>query len=176
MTLIARVRIDGGLNPPPPQYHCSFYCDPQPLSSCCVAAPLVHFSQFEPCSLLLDYYFLLIFVNVNCAFLNDYITSNNEIRIGDQGFKCICENNISVQLSVNIVDGEDMNLEKIYEDRKKGFLKLELLKKFSFWNIFPQTSFGSALISKAKLSVTGKPERQTSAVGGKNHYIIIPDL
>ena len=43
----------GGRFTPPPQFPCSFHCDPQPLnpqtlSSCCVADPLVHFSQFEP--------------------------------------------------------------------------------------------------------------------------------
>ena len=50
-----RVRIDGGLGglTPPTQFPCSFHCDPpnpQPLSSCCVADPPDHFSQFDPCS------------------------------------------------------------------------------------------------------------------------------
>ena len=39
---VARIRkvwIDGGVRCLTPQFPCSFHCDPQPLSSCCVADP-----------------------------------------------------------------------------------------------------------------------------------------
>ncbi len=43
---------------------------------------------------------------------------------------------------------------------------------FSFF----QTSFGNAVKSKARLSIKGEPERQTTAVGSPDLSASLPDL